>query len=145
MNDLEDVIDNAIKQLSLDSSQCTKLSDSEIESTTEAIETIYVAQRTRFWWHELRHVVHAMDEPEAVRRGHISIVLPQPLDTHVLFIPDRNAHDGILNPIYLITPSSLDRLLAETWIYEYYVSSPRYEWLLASTDHNRIIICRIRP
>jgi hypothetical protein len=144
MECVETIVDKAIAQLELPTADCLKLPDDDIEQIVHSIEQayVYVENRGRVWWNNLKHIESRCDEPASVSAGRISDVLPPHPEEHVYFVPDRDESDGIMNPVYLVRPLVLDRILKETWAYEFYVVSTRYSWLVANNDHSEVIICR---
>jgi hypothetical protein len=120
---------------------CRKLDDAECEEVVARVVDRYVdpSRKGRVWWERLRYRVLTVPEPEDVSRGLVSGVLPRAGDQSVFFIPDRD--DGFGNPVYVVAPRELDRILGETSGYEYYIVSMKFDWLVAVTDHNQLIKC----
>lgn len=137
----EQRIDDAIAELGLDSTVCRKLGDDECEKVVARVVDRFVdsSGTGRVWWERLRYRVLTVPEPEDVSHGLISGVLPRGVDRSVFFIPDRD--DGFGNPVYVVAPQALDRILGETAGYEYYIVSMKLDWLVAVTDHNQLIKC----
>lgn len=144
MKCVEELVDDAIRELGIDATGCTKLSSKDAEDVLRATESAFVDGDAdgRVWWHRLKNVQEAVDEPHAVQLGSVSSVLPEVCVDYVFFIPDRDESDGGHNPVYKIRPSYLDNVLQETCQFEYYIVSTVYTWMLAVTDHCQVIRCR---
>ncbi len=144
MKCVEELVDDAIRELGIDATECTKLSSNDADHVLKSTECAFVDDDIdgRVWWHRLKNVQEAFEEPRGVQLGSVSSLLPDICGDYVFFIPDRDEGDGRNNPVYIIRPSCLDEVLHNTWQFEYYIVSTLFTWMLAVTDHCQVIRCR---
>jgi hypothetical protein len=139
MSNWEREISNAIEQLGFSASEFVK---SEREKATEIVRVAksrFVADNPRVWWLGFRQPYDsqsygALDDWE--RR--LKSLIPRGV-THCWLIAECNHND---HPVYQVSVAVVASVLKECSFFEYYLVDSDFEWIIADTDHNSLIVAR---
>lgn len=116
-----------------------KLIPSEAATVCDEIKRRFGCNKSRVWWTSMKDVVRCVDDSDTSITKELSLLEVQGIEV-VFFIPDND--NGQPLPVYVCPGSLIDAVIRECYYWEYYVYLRYMRILIASTDHNQILVAR---
>lgn len=142
--DVRGWVRDAVRGLGLTPAACRVCEEDEAVRLNDLVKRRFVRGSPRVWWLALKRVndrsaYDSFDEERRQVNDRLASLGVARGDA-LWFFPD--ADDGGPLPAFEATLESVLLVLGDTPVFEYYLVGKGLDWLLASTDHNELLLCR---
>ncbi len=139
MSEDEHEIDGAAKRLGVSAAQVSRCDSTESAEIADAARSRFVSDSPRVWWLGFRQPFdsHPYSDSKNWERKLVELI-PRGTNSCWLIVES----DRSIYPVYKIQIDTILSVLRECSFFEYYLVSLNFDWIIADTDHNELIVAR---
>jgi hypothetical protein len=139
MNNCEGEIASAVKALGLGEAQVSKCDSAKSTEVARRAKGRFVEGNPRVWWLGFRKPYDSRtygDSNDWEQR--LMTTIPHPTKRCWLIAESESE----AYPVYDVQIGTIVAVLKECCFFEYYLVDPDFNWIVADTDHNQLILAR---